>query len=93
METEDYKVASKSYQTDKNQTIKKMWEIIAQRPSEFDMQIVDALKDTIYDILNVSKSNKETKYGCYGESIYLDTIRDLLVNFKNKDSKQINFLI
>lgn len=97
MDGEDFKVASKSYQTDKSQTIRKMWEIIAQRPSEFDMQIIEALKDTIHTGATGNTgsagdtSDDRGSYGCYGDMIY-KIIREALINHK-KDSKNINYLI
>jgi hypothetical protein len=90
MEGEDFKVQGKK-KNDNNHNVKKMWKIIAQRPSDFDMQIVDALKNTIYDIIEKNKIS-QTKYGCYGDLIY-NKIHDLIINFKDKDNKNVNFLI
>ena len=47
MDSEDFKIVSKKNQSDKSQSIRKMWEVMAQRPSDFDMQVIDALKATI----------------------------------------------
>lgn len=87
MESEDFKIVNKKNQTDRSQSIRKMWEVMAQRPSDFDMQVIDALKATI-----TNNSDNEQLYGCYGEKIYL-TIREQLINFKTNDGKKINFLI
>ena len=87
MEQDDFKVSTRTYQTDKSQTIRKMWEVISQRLSNFDTEVVNALKATVS-----SKSNINNKYGCYGEELY-KYIRKQLTNFKNSDCKKINFLI
>lgn len=87
METEDFKIASKNYQTDKSQTIRKMWEIIAKRPSEFDMQIIEALKNTVIE----SDDSSGIVYGCYGTMIY-DIIRKALMNVK-KDGRGIDYIL
>ena len=87
MENNDFKISNKKKDLEKSQSIKKMWEIMAQRPSEFDMQVIDALKATI-----LGNTDTEETYGCYGENIYL-TIREQLINFKTNDNKIINFLI
>lgn len=87
MDTEDFKVVNKKNQIDKLQSIKKMWELMAQRPSDFDMQVIDALKATI-----TNNYNNDKFYGCYGEKVYL-TIREQLINFKTNDGKKYNLLI
>ena len=90
MEAEDFKVAGKKYQTDKSQTIRKMWEIIAKRPSDFDMQIIEALKDTILEPGTTTDSSSIV-YGCYGPMIY-DIIRKALMTVK-KDGHSIDYLL
>jgi len=87
MENNDFKISNKKKDLEKSNAIRKMWEVMAQRPSEFDMQVIDALKATI-----IGNANNEEQYGCYGEQIYL-TIREQLINFKTNDNKIINFLI
>ena len=51
-----------------------MWEVIAQRPSEFDMEIIDALKATVHSTNTTSLGynadsyvpmTSDNKYGCY----------------------------
>lgn len=94
MDSEDFKIVSKKNQNDKSQSIRKMWEVMAQRPSDFDMQVIDALKATITNSSNGNGNcnDNENIYGCYGEKIYL-TIREQLINFKTNDGKKINLLI
>ena len=55
-ESQDFKVKARSYQTDKNQTIRKMWESIAHRPSDFDMEIIKAHQDSIIPATNALSS-------------------------------------
>lgn len=86
-ENDDVKVSAKKYTTDKSQTIRKMWEAIARRPSEFDMEVIDALKATI-----IKTNENNITYGCYGENIY-QNIRQQLINFKSSDGKKVNFLL
>jgi hypothetical protein len=90
MDAEDFKVAGKKYQTDKSQTIRKMWEIIAKRPSDFDMQIIEALKDTILEPGTTTDSSGIV-YGCYGQMIY-DIIRKALMTVK-KDGHAIDYIL
>lgn len=106
MDTEqDFKVKVRSYQTDKNQTIRKMWESIAQRPSDFDMEIIKALQDSIIPAVNAmnsttgilnndknDSSNTTKKYGCYGDFIYKIIRDEYLLKFKNSEGKKICFL-
>jgi hypothetical protein len=87
MEEQDFKVNSRKQDYEKSNTIRKMWEIMAQRPSDFDMQVIDALKATI-----TGTTNDEQIYGCYGEQVYL-VIRKHLMNYKTIDGKNINFLL
>ena len=87
MEEQDFKVNSRKQDYEKSNAIRKMWEIMAQRPSDFDMQVIDALKATI-----TGTTNGEQIYGCYGEQVYL-VIREQLMNYKTIDGKNINFLL
>lgn len=96
----DFKVAARTYQTDKSQTIRKMWVQIAQRPSEFDVEVIKALKASIistnkdslgYNAANYISTSDTDKYGCYGDKLYL-TIREKLVKIKTSNSKKINLL-
>ena len=48
MDELDFKLSNKTTKLESSNTVRKMWEFIAQRPSEFDMEIIDALKSTIY---------------------------------------------
>jgi hypothetical protein len=84
MDSEDFKIISKKNQNDKSQSIRKMWELMAQRPSDFDMQVIDALKATITNSSNGNgnSNDNENIYGCYGEKVYL-TIREQLINEGN----------
>ena len=76
MEEQDFKVGKKPHHTEKfSTTIRKMWEVIAQRPSEFDMEIIDALKATVHSTNTTSLGynadsyvpmTSDNKYGCYG---------------------------
>ena len=90
MDTDDFKVKVPSYQTDKSQSIRKMWEIMAQRPSDFDMEVIEALKNTVNASSNTEVNNK--KYGCYGETMYLIIRDEYLIKYKNADGKKICFL-
>lgn len=102
MEEQDFKVNSKTAKFDKNSnTIRKMWEQIAARPSEFDMEIIDALKSTIhsnnsaslgYNIESRVSSHSEDKYGCYGDKLYL-VMREKMIKFKTPSARKINLLI
>ena len=89
MEEQDFKINSKKKDFEKSNSIRKMWEIMAQRPSDFDMQVIDALKATITEADNNEQS---FGFGCYGEDAYL-VIRQQLTNFKTIDGKTINFLL
>ena len=77
---------------DKGQSqVRKMWDIIAQRPSEFDMQVIEALKSTI----TIDNNNQQPTYTCYGEELYINNIRatlikhNLLLNDINTKDKPI----
>ncbi len=96
----DFKVKARTYQTDKSQTIRKMWETIAARPSEFDMEIISALKATVqsneksslgYNAESYVATGGDDKYGCYGDKFYL-VIREKLIKWKTADGKKINLL-
>jgi hypothetical protein len=103
MEAQDFKVSKKTNKIDFYNTnaIRKMWEVIAKRPSIFDMEIIDALKATIN---STNKSNlgynsgtsvaailSDDKYGCYGDKLYL-VIREKMIKFKLPNDKKINLL-
>lgn len=102
MEEQDFKVSRKQTKFDKNSnTIRKMWEQIAARPSEFDMEIIDALKSTIhsdnpsnlgYNAESYVSTNSEDKYGCYGDKLYL-VMREKIIKFKTPSARKINLLI
>ena len=83
---DDFKIQNKKKTGERNSAIRKMWEIMAQRPSEFDMQVIEALKNTI-----INDSNTEQIYGCYGEDVYLG-IRQQICQYNTKDGI-INFLL
>lgn len=83
---DDFKIQNKKKTGERNYTIRKMWEIMAQRPSEFDMQVIEALKNTI-----INDCNTEQIYGCYGEDVYIG-IRQQICQYKTKDGI-INFLL
>jgi hypothetical protein len=83
---DDFKIQNKKKTGERNSAIRKMWEIMAQRPSEFDMQVIEALKNTI-----INDSNTEQIYGCYGEDVYLG-IRQQICQYNSKDGI-INFLL
>lgn len=96
----DFKVKGRSYQTDKSQTIRKMWAQIAARPSDFDLEIINALKASIitnnrdslgYNAANYVNTSDEGKYGCYGDKLYL-AIREKLIKIKTSEGKKINLL-
>ena len=87
---DDFKIYKQKHDFEKG-NIKKMWEHIAQRPSEFDIQVINALKSTIISNNNSNNNNNEM-YKCYGEQLYIH-MRQSLINFKNTDNKKINFLI
>lgn len=101
MEEQDFKVGKKPHHTEKfSNTIRKMWEAIAQRPSEFDMEIIDALKATVHSTNTTSlgynadsyvPSTSDDKYGCYGDKLYL-VMREKMNKFKSPNSKKINLL-
>ena len=77
---DDFKIYKQKHDFEKG-NIKKMWEHIAQRPSEFDIQVINALKSTI--ISNSSNSNNNNNneiYKCYGEQLYIH-MRQSLINF------------
>ena len=42
----DFKISNKKNKGDNSGTVRKMWKQIAQRPSEFDMQVIEALRET-----------------------------------------------
>lgn len=102
MEEQDFKVSRKQTKFDKNSnTIRKMWEQIAARPSEFDMEIIDALKSTIYSNDSASlgynaeayvSTHFEDKYGCYGDKLYL-VMREKMIKFKSPSARKINLLV
>lgn len=87
MEDTDFKVNSRKQDFEKSNAIRKMWKIMAERPSDFDMQVIEALKATI-----TGNNTNEQIYGCYGEQVYL-VIREKLMNFTTNDHKNINFLL
>ncbi len=98
---QDFKVRTRAYQTDKSQTIRKMWESIAKRPSEFDMEIIDALKSTIhtdnvsslgYNAKAYISTNTDDKYGCYGDKLYLEVFREKMLRIKTVNGKKISLL-
>ena len=84
---DDFKIQNKKTPGERNGAIRKMWEIMAQRPSEFDMQVIDALKNTI-----TNDSSTDQVYGCYGELVYLG-IRQQICQYNTKDGNIINFLL
>lgn len=86
MEEQDFRVNSKKQDYERNNHIRKMWDHISQRPSEFDMQIIDALKVTI-----TGNNTDDIEYACYGEDIYL-IIRKQLTTYKHHTGLIINFL-
>lgn len=102
MEEQDFKINSKTAKFDKNtNTIRKMWEQIATRPSEFDMEIIDALKSTIHSNNSAClgynaefgiSAQSEDKYGCYGDKLYL-VMREKMIKFKTPSARKINLLI
>ena len=100
MEEKDFKVSKKTNKIDFSTTIRKMWEVIAQRPSEFDMEIIDALKATVHstNITSIGYNSKsqvyaysDDKYGCYGDKLYL-VMREKMIKFKTPNGKKINLL-
>ena len=101
MEDQDFKVGKKTHNNEKfSTTIRKMWESIAQRPSEFDMEIIDALKATVHSTNTTSigynakfhiSTNSDDKYGCYGNKLYL-VMREKMIKFKTPNAKKINLL-
>jgi len=100
MEEKDFKVSKKTHKIDFSTTIRKMWEVIAQRPSEFDMEIIDALKSTIHSNNTASlgynskfhiSTSSDDKYGCYGDKLYL-VMREKIIKFKTPNGKKINLL-
>jgi hypothetical protein len=101
MDELDFKLSNKTTKLESSNTVRKMWEFIAQRPSEFDMEIIDALKSTIYSTNPASlgynasfdvSSNLDVKYGCYGDKLYL-IIRNKLIKFKTSTGKKVNLLV
>ena len=91
-QADDFRVQTRR-KIDKVQSqVHKMWDIIAQRPSDFDMQVIDALKSTI----TTDNNNQQPTYTCYGEDLYFKNIRDklikynLLLNDTNTNDKHIN---
>ena len=100
MEEQDFKVSGKTHKIESSNSIRKMWESIAQRPSEFDMEIIDALKATVhstnttslgYNAKSYVSINSDDKYGCYGDNLYL-VMREKMIKFKTPNAKKINLL-
>ena len=100
MEDQDFKVSKKTYKIEISNAIRKMWESIAKRPSEFDMEIIDALKATVHSTDTTSigynakyyvSTNSNDKYGCYGDKLYL-VMREKMIKFKTPTAKKINLL-
>ena len=100
MEEQDFKVTTKTYKIESSNSIRKMWEAIAQRLSEFDMEIIDALKATVhstnttslgYNAKSYVSINSDDKYGCYGDNLYL-VMREKMIKFKTPNAKKINLL-
>ena len=100
MEEQDFKVSGKTHKIESSNSIRKMWESIAQRPSEFDMEIIDALKATVHSTNSTSlgynaksyvSTNSDDKYGCYGDNLYL-VMREKMIKFKTPNAKKINLL-
>jgi hypothetical protein len=104
MEEQDFKVGKKTNNNEKfTTTIRKMWEAIAQRPSEFDMEIIDALKATVHSTNSTNSTSlgnnanayvsttSDDKYGCYGDKLYL-VMREKMIKFKTPNAKKINLL-
>ena len=93
-EYDDFKLNKKNKDFEKS-NISKMWDIIAQRPNDFDMNVISALKSTV--ITHVSSS--DTLYACYGEKLYLYIRENYLIfktsnnNNNNNNNKKINLLI
>ncbi len=97
----DFKVATRTYQTDKSQTIRNMWVQIAKRPSEFDLEVIKALRASIVSSNEKSLGYNASRYisipeecdnyGCYGDKLYT-TIRTKLVKIRTSSSKKINLL-
>ena len=101
MEEQDFSLLGKRNTKIENNSIRKMWECIAQRPSEFDMEVINALKATIKsnnpsslgynaDIYSSTDSNNNI-YGCYGNELYL-VMRERMMKYKTPSGKKICLL-
>lgn len=101
MDEQDFKVSKKTNKNDKySSTLCKMWKYIAKRPCDFDMEIIDALKNTVnsndpnslgYNAEFYLSINSNYKYGCYGDNLYI-IMREKMYKFKTPNNKKVNLL-